>query len=71
MKNSLIVNTILIMFVLANVYSALVFTTKQKLGASFIESFDKAIVKGAWFFVLGSGLSFITVMYGNVPQVFI
>jgi len=71
MKFSLVINAILTMFVLSYVFSACTFMVKQKLGASFIDSFDKAIVKGAWFFALGSGLSFITVMYGNFPQAFI
>ena len=71
MKTSLVVNAILTVFVLSYVVSACTFMVKQKLGASFIESFDKAIVRGAWLFALGSGLSFITVMYGNAPQLFI
>ena len=71
MKTSLIVNAILTIFVLSYLFSAFTFMVKQRLGASFIESFDKAIVRGAWFFALGSGMSFITVMYGNVSQVFI
>lgn len=71
MKTSLLVNVILTMFVLSYVFSAWTFMAKQKLGASFITSFDKAIVRGAWFFALGSGLSFITVVYSTVPQVLI
>lgn len=70
MKTSLVVNVILTVFVLSYIFSACTFMVKQKLGASFIESFDKAILKGAWLFALGSGLSFITVIYGNFPQVF-
>lgn len=71
MKTSLLVNVILTTFVLSYIVSACTFMVKQKLGASFIESFDKAFVRGAWLFALGSGLSFITIMYGNFPQGFI
>jgi len=71
MKTSLIVNAILTVLVLTYFYSAWTFMVKQKLGESFITSFDNAIVRGAWFFALGSGMSFITVMYGIVPQGFV
>lgn len=71
MKTSLVIDAILTIFVLSYVFSAWTFMVKQKLGASFTESFDRAIVRGAWFFAFGSGLSFVTVMYGNIPQVFI
>jgi hypothetical protein len=70
METSL-VNAILIMFILAYVFSALIFMAKQKQGASFIASFDKAIVRGGCFFLLGSGLSFVVMMHGNLSQVFI
>lgn len=61
-------DAILTMFVLAYIFSAWVFMIKQKQGASFVTSFDKAIVRGGCFFVLGSGLSFALMMYGNFPQ---
>lgn len=71
MKTSLVVNAILTVFVLSYVFAAWTFLMKQKQEASFITSFDKAIVRGGCFFVLGSGLSFIAVAYGNFPQMFI
>jgi hypothetical protein len=71
MKTSLLVNAILIVFILTYVYSAFTFMMKQKLGDSFIASFDKAMVSGGCFFVLGSGLTCLSIMYGNFPQGFI
>ena len=70
METSLI-NASLTMFVLAYIFSACIFMVKQKQGDSFITSFDKAIVRGGCFFVFGSGLSFVVMMSGNLPQVFI
>lgn len=70
METSL-VNAILIMFILSYVFSASIFMAKQKQGASFIASFDKAIVRGGCFFLLGSGLSFAAMMYGIFLPVFI
>ncbi len=71
MNSSLVVDAVLSVFVLSYVFSGLTFVAKQKQGASFITSFDQAIARGSWFFALGSGLSFVTLMYGNLPQLFI
>ncbi|MDX8399603.1 MAG: hypothetical protein R8K20_05080 [Gallionellaceae bacterium] len=71
MNNSMILDVILTAFVLTYVLTGLAFMVKQKLGVSFVSSFDQAVIKGAWFFAFGSGLSFITVIYGNAPQGFI
>ena len=71
MKTSLLINVILTVFVLSYIFSALTFMAKQKLGTSFIDSFDNAIVRGAWFFALGSGMSFITVMFGDFTPMYI
>jgi hypothetical protein len=70
MKTSL-VNAVLAMFVMAYFYAAWIFMMQQKHCIPFIASFDKSIVRGGCFFVLGSGLSFITIVYGNFQQVFI
>ena len=70
MKTSLI-DVVLIVFILSYVFSALIFMVKQKNGASFIVSFDKAIVRGGCFFVFGSGLSLVAIMYGNFTPGFI
>jgi hypothetical protein len=71
MKTSLVVDAILTMFVLAYVFSAWIFMMKQKQGASFITSFDKAMVRGGCFFIFGSGLSLVAIVSNNFPQGFI
>lgn len=68
--NTSLVSAILTVFILAYVFSAWIFMLKQKQGASFIASFDKAIQRGAVFFILGSGLSFIALVSDNSAQAF-
>jgi len=70
MKSSLL-DAILTVFVIAYVFFGLIFMGNQKHGASFIVSFDKAIVKGGCFFALGSGLSLVAIEYGNFSPVLI
>ena len=65
------INAVLTVFILAYVYSAVVFMSKQKRGADFTASFDKAIVRGGCFFLIGSGLSFVVMMSGNFSPGFI
>lgn len=71
MKTSLVVNAILTMFILSYVVAAWTFIMKQKQEATFASSFDKAIVRGGTFFVLGASLSYIGIMYGNLSSAFI
>ena len=64
--NASLVNAILTGFILAYVFTAVIFMVKQKQGASFVESFDKAILRGGWFFAFVSCLSFLGVMSGSL-----
>ena len=65
------IDVILTTFVLAYVFSAWIFMMRQKQGDTFITSFDKAVVRGGCFFILGSGLSFVLMVYGNLPPLLI
>ena len=71
MNTSLVLNAILTVFVLANIFAGWTFMSKQKQGYSFITSFDKASVGGGCFFALGSGIYFIVDLSGNLSQAFI
>ena len=68
--NTSLVSAILIVFILAYLFTAFNFMMKQKQGASFVASFDEAIQRGAVLFILGSGLTFITLMSDNYAQAF-
>lgn len=62
-----LVNAILFMVVMAYIFSAIDFLRAQNKGDSFIRSFDRALIKGGCLFLLGSGTSFVVVVYDNLP----
>ena len=66
MKTTLIINTVLSIFVLAYIFSAMTFLIKQKQGTSFTASFDQAIARGGYFFIAGSSLAFVAIMVSNL-----
>ena len=55
--NSISVETFMIVLILAYVFMSGVFIVSQKQGHTFVASFDKAIVWGGGFFVIGSCLN--------------
>jgi len=62
-------NSILTILILAYCFSAFIFLLKQKQGASFASSFDKAIAMGGIVFISGSGL--VSTWNGNLVFAFI
>lgn len=54
--NPLIVETFMILLILAYVFMGVVFITSHKQGKSFVASFDKAFLWGSCAFIIGYGL---------------
>jgi steroid 5-alpha reductase family enzyme len=57
--NPVSVETFMIVLILAYVFMSGIFIISQRQGQTFIASFDKAIVWGSGFFVIGSCLDTI------------
>ena len=62
-----LINAILFSVVVAYVLSAWDFMRAQKKGASFIASFDRALIRGGCLFLLSSGMAFAVTLYGSLP----
>ena len=69
--NITFLEVILVIYIFAYIFAGSVFMLKQKQGASFIISCDKALIRGGCFFVFSSGLSLVVKLYGGLLQVFI
>jgi hypothetical protein len=54
--NSTLIETVMVLIVLAYIFMAGIFFVNQQQGQSFIASFDKALAWGSMVFLIGCGL---------------